>query len=68
MSNGSQTITQGHRRELHSGYQLASVIEDRDLAVTAIVRGEDLWASSALQIPLARRLGEPIDIHQPDGY
>ncbi|HRA76779.1 MAG TPA: hypothetical protein PLE12_11140 [Propionicimonas sp.] len=44
------------------------MIEDRDLAVTAIVRGEDLWASSALQIPLARRLGEPIDIHQPDGY
>ena len=108
------------RRDGVAAYQLASVIEDRDMAVTAIVRGEDLLASSALQVMVApqlgarlfaaadfrhhglvtgrdgvklsksvesaslrdyagstglwdrirrvaRRLGEPIDIHQPDG-
>ena len=58
------------RRDDLPAYQLVSVIEDRDLGTTHIVRGEDLLASSAAQILLARHLGAPnvVDatyIHHP---
>ena len=45
------------RRDDLPAYQLVSVIEDRDLGVTHIVRGEDLVASSAAQVHLAPWLG-----------
>lgn len=45
------------RRDDLPAYQLVSVIEDRDLGVTHIVRGEDLTASSAAQLHLAPWLG-----------
>ena len=45
------------RRDDLPAYQLVSVIEDRDLGTTHIVRGEDLLDSSAAQIFLARALG-----------
>lgn len=45
------------RRDDLPAYQLVSVIEDRDLGVTHIVRGEDLTASSAAQVHLAPWLG-----------
>lgn len=41
------------RRDDLPAYQLVSVIEDRDLAVTHIVRGEDLLASTAFQLHIA---------------
>ncbi len=41
------------RRDGLPSYQFVSVIEDRDLGVTHIVRGEDLLHSSAAQIHLA---------------
>jgi glutamyl-tRNA synthetase len=45
------------RRDDLPAYQLVSVIEDRDLGTTHIVRGQDLLASSAAQIFLAPALG-----------
>ncbi|MBM3688355.1 MAG: tRNA glutamyl-Q synthetase [Actinobacteria bacterium] len=45
------------RRDDLPAYQLVSVIEDRDLGTTHIVRGADLLASSAAQIFLARAIG-----------
>jgi glutamyl-tRNA synthetase len=47
------------RRDDVPAYQLVSVIEDRDLGTTHIVRGEDLLASSAAQVFLASSLGAP---------
>jgi len=47
------------RRDDLPAYQLVSVIEDRDLGTTHIVRGEDLLVSSAAQIFLASSLGAP---------
>lgn len=47
------------RRDDVPAYQLVSVIEDRDLGVTHIVRGEDLLGSSAAQIHLATWLQAP---------
>jgi glutamyl/glutaminyl-tRNA synthetase len=44
------------RRDDLPAYQLVSVIEDRDLGTTHIVRGEDLLTSTAAQIFLAPRL------------
>jgi glutamyl/glutaminyl-tRNA synthetase len=41
------------RRDDLPAYHLASVIEDRDLAVTHVVRGEDLRASTQVQLFLA---------------
>lgn len=41
------------RRDDTPAYQWASVIEDRDLGTTALVRGVDLMSSSAAQIYLA---------------
>ena len=45
------------RRDDLPAYQLVSVIDDRDLGVTHIVRGRDLLSSSAAQIHLAPWLG-----------
>ncbi|MGI9197773.1 MAG: glutamate--tRNA ligase family protein [Candidatus Nanopelagicales bacterium] len=45
------------RRDGLPAYQLVSVIEDRDLGTTHIVRGVDLLASSAAQVFLAPALG-----------
>ena len=45
------------RRDDLPAYQLVSVVEDRDLGTTHIVRGRDLLASSAAQIWLAPALG-----------
>lgn len=45
------------RRDGLAAYQLASVVEDRDLGVNALVRGEDLVASTAAQLFLAPSLG-----------
>lgn len=47
------------RRDDLPAYQLVSVVEDRDLAVTHIVRGADLLGSSAAQIHLATWLQAP---------
>ena len=44
------------RRDDLPAYQLGSVVADEDLGVTAIVRGVDLVASSALQLHLAQLL------------
>jgi glutamyl/glutaminyl-tRNA synthetase len=41
------------RRDDLPAYHLASIVEDRDLGVTDIVRGEDLRASTAVQLFLA---------------
>lgn len=41
------------RRDDLPAYHLVSVLEDRDLGVTHIVRGEDLLASSAAQVHIA---------------
>jgi glutamyl-tRNA synthetase len=41
------------RREDLPAYQLVSVVDDRDLGVTHIVRGRDLLPSSAAQVHLA---------------
>lgn len=45
------------RRDDLPAYQLVSVVEDRDLGVTHIVRGRDLLSSSAAQVHLARWTG-----------
>jgi glutamyl/glutaminyl-tRNA synthetase len=45
------------RRDDHPAYHLVTVIEDRDLGVTDIVRGADLIDSSALHAWLAPHLG-----------
>jgi glutamyl-tRNA synthetase len=44
------------RRDDLPAYHLASVIEDRDLGVTHVVRGDDLRPSTAIQLHLARYL------------
>lgn len=45
------------RRDDLPAYQLVSVVEDHDLAITHIVRGRDLVGSSAAQVYLAGWLG-----------
>jgi glutamyl/glutaminyl-tRNA synthetase len=47
------------RRDDLPAYQLGSVVADEDLGVTAIVRGMDLVASSALQLHIAALLPAP---------
>ena len=47
------------RRDDLPAYQLGSVVADEALGVTAIVRGADLLASSALQLHLAALLPAP---------
>jgi len=45
------------RRDDLPSYHLVNVVDDHDLAVTHIIRGEDLRPSSALHVHLARLLG-----------
>ena len=47
------------RRDDLPAYQLVSVVEDRDLRTTHIVRGRDLLESSAAQIFLAESVNAP---------
>ena len=47
------------RRDDLPSYHLASVIEDRDLGTTHLVRGADLLESTAAQFLLASQLGAP---------
>lgn len=62
MSGRSIALAQAHgdvvlwRRDGLPSYHLVTVVEDRDLGVTDIVRGEDLLESSALHAWLARFL------------
>ena len=45
------------RKDGLPAYQFVSVIEDRDLGVNALIRGEDLLLSSAAQLYLAPMMG-----------
>lgn len=45
------------RRDDLPAYQLVSVLEDRDLGTSHIVRGEDLLVSSAAQVYISRAFG-----------
>lgn len=47
------------RRDDLPAYHVTSVVDDADLGVTHVVRGEDLRSSTALQCLLAPRLGAP---------
>jgi len=48
------------RRDGIPAYQLASVMDDLELGVNFVVRGEDLWASTAAQLFLAQCLNDPV--------
>ncbi|MDW3648013.1 MAG: glutamate--tRNA ligase family protein [Bacteroidia bacterium] len=45
------------RKDGIPAYQIASLVDDRDMGVNILVRGEDLKDSSAAQLFLAQRLG-----------
>ena len=47
------------RKDDMPAYQLTSVIDDRDLDITLIIRGEDLRPSGKIQALLAQTLGWP---------
>ena len=53
------------RRDGISSYQLATVVDDADMAITEVVRGRDLLRSTARQLLLQRALGysEPAYAH-----
>ncbi len=48
-------------------YTLASVVDDRELGVTHVIRGEDHVANTAVQIDLFEALGGPVPVfaHHP---
>ena len=48
------------RKDGIPAYQLASVVDDLELGVNLVVRGQDLWASTAAQLFLAQCLNAPI--------
>jgi glutamyl-tRNA synthetase len=52
------------RRDDVPAYQLAVVVDDAEMQITEVVRGEDLLKSTARQMLLIRALGLP----QPDYY
>jgi glutamyl/glutaminyl-tRNA synthetase len=52
-----RTVTLWRREDLPA-YQLVSLIDDLDAGVDTIVRGEDLRESTAIQLALARELGD----------
>lgn len=47
------------RDEFGAGYTLAVVVDDADMGVTEVVRGDDLLAATPAQIVLQRALGLP---------
>jgi glutamyl/glutaminyl-tRNA synthetase len=47
------------RRDGVIAYQLAVVIDDHDAAITDVIRGRDIAASTATQVMLQRLLGYP---------
>lgn len=55
------------RRDDGPAYELAVVVDDRDMAITEVVRGEDLLVSTARQILLYRALAwePPAWFHAP---
>ena len=58
------------RRNGLPAYPLASLCDDLHFGINAVVRGEDLLGSTAQQLYLAQRLGEPafaksIFVHHP---
>lgn len=55
LADGSEDPVLWRRDDL-PGYHLTSVVDDRDIGVTSIVRGHDLMASSETQMALARCL------------
>jgi len=40
-------------------YHLATAIDELDLGITEVVRGQDLWSSTAAQVAVLRQLGAP---------
>lgn len=62
-------------RNGHWTYQFAVVVDDLDQGIDLVIRGEDILASTARQIQVARLLGREIPprylhhplIHRPDG-
>ena len=46
------------RKNNEPAYQLASLVDDLQAGINFIVRGEDLWSSTAFQVYLAEALGE----------
>ena len=46
------------RKDGIPAYQLASVVDDLELGVNLVVRGQDLWASTAAQLFLAQCLND----------
>lgn len=55
------------RRDGVYAYQLACVVDDHDMAITEVLRGDDLLASTPRQIALYRALGwdPPAFVHVP---
>ncbi|MCB9593845.1 MAG: tRNA glutamyl-Q(34) synthetase GluQRS [Sandaracinaceae bacterium] len=56
-----------HRKDGLFAYQLACVVDDHDMAITEVLRGDDLVPSTPRQIALYRALGwpEPVFAHVP---
>ncbi len=48
------------RRDGALAYHLASVVDDRRMGVTRVVRGRDLAPSSAVQVAIGQLLGHPV--------
>ena len=40
-------------------YHLATAVDELSLGITTVVRGEDLWRSTAAQVAVMRELGAP---------
>jgi glutamyl-tRNA synthetase len=47
------------RRDDLAAYELAVVADDHAMEIEEVVRGEDLWSSTAAQVAVLRQLGAP---------